>query len=162
MYQQGFQWGTNLAVGFNNQRQTIADAPFNPLSPQLNSSFNFKLTQHLLQGFGLAPNTRFIQIAKNDRRISDVAFRLQTITTVDQIENMYWDLVYAYENVKVQQENLAFAQKTFSDTKKQVEIGTLGAHRSGSCAEHRGHRSADVDPCPDKSSIGATAHEERA
>jgi outer membrane protein TolC len=125
LYQQGFQWGTNLAVGFNNQRQTIADAPFNPLSPQLNSSFNFKLTQHLLQGFGLAPNTRFIQIAKNDRRISDVAFRLQTITTVDQIENMYWDLVYAYENVKVQQENLAFAQKTFSDTKKQVEIGTL-------------------------------------
>ena len=38
---------------------------------------------------------------------------------------MYWDLVYAYENVRVQQENLAFAQKTFSDTKKQVEIGTL-------------------------------------
>jgi outer membrane protein TolC len=114
-----------MLVGFNNQRQTIADAPFQVLSPQLNSSFNFRLTQHLLQGFGLASNTRFIQIAKNDRKISDVAFRLQTITTVDQIENMYWNLVYAYENVKVQRENLAFAQKTLSDTKKQVEIGTL-------------------------------------
>ncbi len=124
-YQQGFAWGTNLSLGFNNTRQTIADAPFNPLSPQLNSSFNFRLTQHLLQGFGFAPNTRFIQIAKNDREISDVAFRLQTITTVDQIENMYWDLVYAYENVRVQKENLAFAEKTLSDTKKQVEIGTL-------------------------------------
>ena len=83
------------------------------------------MTQHLLQGFGFAPNTRFIQIAKNDREISDVAFRLQTITTVDQIENMYWDLVYAYENVRVQQEQLEFAQKTLSDNKKQVEIGTL-------------------------------------
>jgi len=124
-YQQGFTWGTNLSVGFNNTRQTIADAPFNPLSPQLNSNFNFRLTQHLLQGFGFAPNTRFIQIAKNDREISDVAFRLQTITTVDQIENMYWNLVYAYENVKVQKENLAFAEKTLSDTRKQVEIGTL-------------------------------------
>ncbi len=112
-------------MGFNNTRQTIADAPFNPLSPQLNSNFNFRLTQHLLQGFGFAPNTRFIQIAKNDREISDVAFRLQTITTVDQIENMYWNLVYAYENVKVQKENLAFAEKTLSDTRKQVEIGTL-------------------------------------
>jgi outer membrane protein TolC len=112
-------------VGFNNTRQAIADAPFNPLSPQLNSNFNFRLTQHLLQGFGFAPNTRFIQIAKNDREISDVAFRLQTITTVDQIENMYWNLVYAYENVKVQKENLAFAEKTLSDTRKQVEIGTL-------------------------------------
>src|SRR5208283_5147754 len=124
-YQQGFQWGTNLSVGFNNQRQTIADAPFQILSPQLNSSFNFRLTQHLLQGFGFAPNTRFIQIAKNNREISDVAFRLQITTTVDQIENMYWDLVYAYENVRVQKEQLAFAQKTLSDNKKQVEIGTL-------------------------------------
>ena len=124
-YQQGFQWGTNLSVGFNNQRQTIADAPFNPLSPQLNSGFNFRLTQHLLQGFGFAPNTRYIQIAKNDREISDVAFRLQITTTVDQIENMYWDLVYAYENVRVQKEQLSFAQKTLSDNQKQVEIGTL-------------------------------------
>jgi len=124
-YQQGFQWGTNLSVGFNNQRQTIADAPFQLLSPQLNSSFNFRLTQHLLQGFGFAPNTRFIQIAKNNREISDVAFRLQITTTVDQIENMYWDLVYAYENVRVQKEQLAFAQKTLSDNQKQVEIGTL-------------------------------------
>ena len=70
-------------------------------------------------------NSRFIRIAKNNREISDVAFRLQTITTVDQIENMYWDLVFAYENVRVQQEALAFAQKTLSDTQKQVQIGSL-------------------------------------
>jgi outer membrane protein len=124
-YLQGFQWGTNLSVGFNNTRQTVGNAPFTTLSPQLNSSFNFRLTQHLLQGFGFAPNTRFIQIAKNNREITDVAFRLQITSTVDQIENMYWDLVFAYENVRVQQEQLAFAQKTLSDTQKQVQIGTL-------------------------------------
>jgi outer membrane protein len=124
-YQQGFAWGTNLAVGFSNTRQTTGNAPFTTLSPQINSSFNFRLTQHLLQGFGFAANTRYIQIAKNNREISDVAFRLQITTTVDQIENMYWDLVYAYENVRVQNEQLAFAQKTLSDNRKQVEIGTL-------------------------------------
>ena len=123
-YNQGFQWGMNTLVGFNNTRIS-SNNPYNILSPALNSGFQFKLTQHLLQGFGLGANTRFIQIAKNDRELSDVAFRLQTITTVDQIENMYWDLVYAYENVRVQQEQLAFAQKTLSDNKKQVEIGTL-------------------------------------
>jgi outer membrane protein len=123
-YNQGFQWGTNLSVGFNNTR-TTSDNPYNAFTPLLNSSFQLKLTQHLLQGFGFAPNTRFIQIAKNDREISDVAFRLQITTTVDQIENMYWDLVYAYENVRVQKEQLTFAQKTLSDNKKQVEIGTL-------------------------------------
>jgi outer membrane protein TolC len=54
-----------------------------------------------------------------------VAFRLQIVTTVDQIENMYWDLVYAYENQRVKEESLTFSQKTLSDTKKQVEIGSL-------------------------------------
>jgi len=124
-YQQGFTWGTNMLVGFNNTRVASGNAPFNPLSPQLNSNFRFQLTQHLLQGFGFAGNTRFIRIAKNNRELSDVAFRLQIITTVDQIENMYWNLVYAYENARVQNESLAFAQKTLSDTKKQVEIGSL-------------------------------------
>jgi outer membrane protein len=124
-YQQGFAWGTNLNVGFNNTRTTVGDAPFSPLSPQLNSNFNFRLTQHLLQGFGFSANSRFIRIAKNNRELSDVAFRLQIITSVDQIENMYWDLVYAYENQRVKEESLAFSQKTLSDTKKQVEIGSL-------------------------------------
>jgi outer membrane protein TolC len=124
-YTQGFSWGTNLLVGFNNTRIATGDAPFTTLSPQLNSSFKFQLTQHLLQGFGFATNNRFISIAKNDRELSDVAFRLQVITTVNQIQTMYWDLVYAYENVRVQKESLAFAQKTLSDTKKQVEIGSL-------------------------------------
>jgi outer membrane protein TolC len=124
-YTQGFSWGTNLLVGFNNSRVSVGNAPFSPLSPQLNSTFRFQLTQHLLQGYGFASNTRFIRIAKNNRELSDVAFRLQIVTTVNQIQTMYWDLVYAYENVRVQKESLTFAEKTLSDTKKQVEIGSL-------------------------------------
>ena len=123
-YAQGFQWGTNMSVGFTNTR-TTTDNPFSSLSPLLNSGFQFKLTQHLLQGFGFLPNTRLIRLTKNNREISDVAFRLQIITTVDQIENMYWDLVFAYENVKVKEEELAFSQKTLSDNERQVQIGTL-------------------------------------
>src|SRR5580658_3347431 len=123
-YTQGFQSGTNLTVGFNNTRLTSGGV-FSELTPQLNSSFRAQVTQHLLQGFGFAANDRYIRIAKNNREISDVAFRLQITSTVDQIENMYWDLVYAYENVRVQKEQLAFAQRTLSDTQKQVEIGTL-------------------------------------
>jgi outer membrane protein len=123
-YNQGFQWGTNMLVGFTNSRVTTNNV-FNTYSPQISPAFQFKLTQHLLQGFGFLPNTRLIRLTKNNREISDVAFRLQIITTVDQIENMYWDLVFAYENVRVQQESLAFAQKTLSDTNKQVQIGSL-------------------------------------
>jgi outer membrane protein len=123
-YQQEFAWGTNLQVGFNNSRVTTNSA-FQGISPQLSSSFRATFTQHLLQGFGFAANTRFIRIARNNRELSDVAFRLQVTATVDQIENMYWDLVYAYENQRVKQESLAFSQKTLSDTIKQVDIGSL-------------------------------------
>jgi outer membrane protein len=123
-YLQGFHWGTNLSVGFNNTHITTSN-PTSSYTPSLASSFQVKVSQELLQGFGFLPNTRFIRIAKNNREISDVAFRLQIITTVDQIENLYWNLVFAYENVRVQQEALTFAQRTLEDNKKQVQFGTM-------------------------------------
>jgi len=122
-YIQGFQWGTSLTAGFNNTHLTT-NSTTSLLTPQLGSNFQFKVTQNLLQGFGSLPNLRFIRIAKNNREISDVAFRLQVITTVDQIENMYWDLVYAYENVRVQQESLTYAQKALDDARSQAQVGT--------------------------------------
>jgi outer membrane protein TolC len=111
-------------VGFTNTH-TTTNNPTIEYTPSISSGLQFRLTQNLLQGFGFVPNTRFIRIAKNNREISDVAFRLQVITTVDQIENLYWDLVYAYENVRVQQEALTFAERTLADNKKQVQFGTL-------------------------------------
>jgi outer membrane protein len=123
-YTQGFQWGTTMSAGFNNTHLTTNN-PTSLLSPSLASNFQFRLTQNLLQGFGFLPNTRFIRIAKNNREISDVAFRLQVITTVDQIENIYWDLVYAYENVRVQQEALTYANKALDDSKRQAQVGTV-------------------------------------
>jgi len=123
-YTQGFQWGTALSVGFNNTHVTT-NSPTSLLTPDLASNFQFRITQNLLQGFGSLPNLRFVHIAKNNREISDVAFRLQIITTVDQIEDMYWDLVYAYENVRVQQEALTYAQKALTDTKQQAQVGTV-------------------------------------
>src|ERR1700688_2123650 len=122
-YTQGFQWGTALSVGFNHTHVTT-NSPTSLLTPDLSSNFQFKITQNLLQGFGPGPNLRFIRIAKNNREISDVAFRLQIITTVDQIENIYWDLVFAYENVHVQQEALTYAQKALDDSKRQAQVGT--------------------------------------
>src|SRR5262249_5368705 len=56
---------------------------------------------------------------------AEEAFRQEVIATVSQIENIYWDLVNAYEAYKVNERSLALAQKTLSDNQKQVEIGTL-------------------------------------
>lgn len=123
-YSQGFGTGTLMSVSFNNDRITN-NSLFSILSPQLDSSFRLTLRQHLLAGFGFGANLRFIRIANNNREISDVAFRSQVIFTVSQIQNIYWDLVNAYEDVKVKERSLELAEKTLSDDREQVRIGAI-------------------------------------
>ena len=94
-------------------------------NPELNGSWKATVRQHLLQGWGIENNRREIIIAQNDRKVTDASFKAQVISTVAQIQNIYWDLVNAYEDLKVQQTAVEFAQRTLTDNKKQVEIGTL-------------------------------------
>jgi outer membrane protein TolC len=123
-YQQGFVTGTALTVGFDNSRVTT-DNPFATYSPLLNSSFKAQVTQHLLQGFGWGINGRFVVQAKNDRRITDSAFRQQLLYTVNQVENIYWGLVSAYEDEQAKERALAQSTQLASDNRKQLQIGTL-------------------------------------
>jgi outer membrane protein TolC len=123
-YSQGFSTGTLATLTFNNSYVTT-NSPYSFVNPTLTPSFRFQLRQHLLQGFGFDPNLRWIRIARNNREIADVVFRQQIITTVSQIENIYWDLVTAYEAVKVNERQLQLANKTLSDDQEQVKIGTL-------------------------------------
>jgi outer membrane protein TolC len=123
-YLQAFATGTSVTLGFDNQRITD-NGIFTSLVPALNSQFRVTLRQRLLSGFGIGPNTRFIRIAKNNREISDIAFRNQVIATVTQVENIYWDLVNAIEDVNVKERSLALAQKTLEDNKRQVELKSM-------------------------------------
>jgi outer membrane protein len=123
-YNQGFITGTQLQVGFNNSR-TTNNSIFNAYSPELQSSFRATLTQHLLNGFGPGINGRFILEAKNDRRISDSGFRQQILFTINQIENIYWQLVGDYEDVQAKQRGLEQSSRLASDNRKQLQIGTL-------------------------------------
>jgi outer membrane protein len=123
-YNQGFVTGTQLQVGFNNSRITT-NSIFNAYSPELQSTFRATLTQHLLNGFGPGINGRFILEAKNDRRITDSAFRQQILYTINQIENIYWVLVSDYEDVQAKQRGLEQSTRLASDNRKQLQIGTL-------------------------------------
>ncbi|MGA1983812.1 MAG: TolC family protein [Acidobacteriaceae bacterium] len=123
-YQEGFLTGTNLGVTFNNSRVSTNN-PFTDYSPSITTSFRATATQHLLQGFGWGINGRFIVQAKNDRRITDSAFRQQLLYTVNQIENIYWGLVSAYEDEQAKERALAQSSQLNEDNKRQLQIGTL-------------------------------------
>jgi outer membrane protein TolC len=123
-YQEGFLTGTNLGVTFNNTRVS-SNNPYVAYSPDITTSFRATATQHLLQGFGWGINGRFIVQAKNDRRITDSSFRQQLLYTVNQVENIYWGLVSAYEDEQAKERALAQSTQLTSDNRKQLEIGTL-------------------------------------
>jgi outer membrane protein len=121
---QGFHTGTGIAVSWNNTRTSTSSA-FSFFNPAVQSSIFLSVQQELLNGFGLLPNTRFIRIAKINRKIADLQFEQQAITTITNTISTYWELVFARENVKVQERAVGVAEKLYSDNKKQVEIGTM-------------------------------------
>jgi outer membrane protein TolC len=123
-YGQGFVTGTALNLTWNNSRTTTTNF-FSSYSPQILSTFNAKVTQHLLQGAGIWVNNRFVYEAILDRRITDSTFRQQILATVNQVENIYWVVVSAYEDVQAKERSLEQSTKLGNDTRKQLEIGTM-------------------------------------
>jgi outer membrane protein len=121
---QGFSTGTTVSLAWNNSRSS-SSAAFNSFNPAVQSSLYLTVSQQLLNGFGLFANRRNILISKNNRKIADFAFAQQAITTVTNTINTYWELVYARQNVDVQQQAVTVAEKLYNDNKKQLEIGTM-------------------------------------
>lgn len=122
-FSEGFHSGTTFFTTWDNTRSSSSSVA-NLFNPSVQSSIFVGFQQQLLNGFGKV-NTRNIRIAKNNRKIADMAFAQQAITTITNTITAYWELVYARENVKVQQQAVTVAEKLYNDNKKQLEIGTM-------------------------------------
>jgi outer membrane protein TolC len=123
-YSQAFATGTSVSFSFNNARQTT-NSIYTNLSPSLNSQYRVVVQQELLAGFGFGPNLRYLRIASNNKKISDIAFKDQVIATVTQIENIYWDLVSAYEQTQVNEKSSVFATQTLENARKQLKLQSI-------------------------------------
>ena len=125
-YSQSFPFGTNLTIDYVGQR-FANNSPHEAINPTLYSNFQLIIAQPLLAGFGLSSNQRYIQIAKEDMKVTDLAFREQVIATVTTVEDLYWELVNAYEDEQVKERSLAFAQKTLQDDQEQLKLHAIPA-----------------------------------
>jgi len=123
-YTQGFHTGTNFSVTLNTPR-TATNEPDVFFNPAFTPTLTATLTQPLLNGFGLLPNTRYIIEQKNSIKVANSLFAQQVIAVVTQTSNDYWELVYDRQNVKVQEAAVGVSQKLWEDNKKQLEIGTM-------------------------------------
>jgi outer membrane protein TolC len=125
-YSQAFPTGTSVSVEVDNNRQT-SNSIFNSLDPNLNSFYRITIQQQLLAGFGTGPNLRYLRIARNNKKISDIAFKSQLVATVTQIADIYWDLVSAYEAEKVTEQSFDFAQQSLDNARKQLQLEAIPA-----------------------------------
>src|SRR5690242_14749406 len=92
-YGQLLQTGTQLNVGLSMNRSSSNSANVT-LSPSYSGLVTYSVAQPLLQNFGRDINGHLIRIAKNNQKLSDVGFEMQTIDLVTAAEQMYWDLVF--------------------------------------------------------------------
>ncbi len=123
-YGQSFVTGTNAQIFFGSNHNKL-NSPGPLLNPYTNGFLDFTITQQLMQGFGSAVNTRNIKVAKNNMKVTDLQMKLQVITTVSAILNLYWDLVSFNEDVRIKQRALEVAQTLNEGNKHQAELGAL-------------------------------------
>ncbi len=123
-YNQSWITGTSASFTFYEGRNFYNSS--SPLfNPSLNGDLDLYVTQPLLQGFSLPVNNRYIKVAKNNLKVSDLLMKQQVSTTVAAVLNLYWDLVSFNEAIRIKQQALDAAQKLYDGNKKQVEIGAM-------------------------------------
>ena len=122
--QQTLPSGAFYQVNWNNARITSTNL-FSNFSPQLNSNFNFQVTQPLLRNFSIDQIRQNVLSSKKVRELSDIQLDATITQTLRNVKNAYWDLSFAIDNLKAQQESLTLAQQSLRDNQKRVEIGTM-------------------------------------
>jgi outer membrane protein TolC len=118
-------WGLNYNLSGN-----LAEAygsggaeqvPFDQTSGQA----ALTMSQPLLKNFWIDATRLAIRVAKNRVKYSELTLKFQVMQTVTTVENAYYDLIYARENVTVQEKAVELAMQLVRENKKRVEVGAL-------------------------------------
>jgi outer membrane protein len=118
-------WGTIYDLGGNVSSTKGTQAGFLPIQNSSGQVGALTLTQPLLKNFWIDQTRLNIRLGKNALQNSEQGVRQQIITSVTAVENAYYEVIYAQENIEVQQEALNLAQTQLDQDKQRVQIGTM-------------------------------------
>ena len=116
----------NLLGSVGETYGSSGGSPFDSSS----GSVGVTLSQPLLKNFWTDGTRLGISAAKSQLKFSEQGLRQQLITTVTAVENAFYEVIYARENLKVQQEALDLAQTQLDQDRQRVQIGSV-AERAG-------------------------------
>ena len=117
--------GATLSLEYNIFRDFVDPNPFRLLNPAYENYVEAKITQPLLKGAGWFYNRSLIYIARNNKKISLAQFKSKAIEVSNSVQEAYWNLVKAIEDLKVANKSKERAEDLLRKNRIQVEIGTL-------------------------------------
>ena len=120
----GFSPGTTVQLGVNNFIQSFYSGRSSAV-PFSHPNAYALIAQPLFRNAGRANNTRFIAIAKTNKKISAAVLEQQMISTIAGVDNLYTDLISLQDEVKVQQQALTAAEQLLSNDRQQLDTGRL-------------------------------------
>jgi outer membrane protein len=122
--QSGYLLGGQASVTYN-ESYLSENAPTDVLNPTYAPTLQATIQQNFLQGFGLAVNSRNINISKLNLKLDELNFRSQIISVVVNVLNLYYGLVADYDDLHAKQSALTVAQQFYENNRKQVQLGTM-------------------------------------
>ena len=123
--QQLVPWGGGaFAFQFNNNKQVTSNNLVN-YNPAFNNNFALTLTQPLLRGFLIDNNRQQLIVTALNRDASEIQLRGTIATTLANVRNAYWELLYSNDALEVARGSLDLATKLVADNRARVEVGAL-------------------------------------
>ncbi len=125
-YRQSFSNGSSFEVRFDGTRNRTTNF-FASLVPAIDTRFELLFRQNLLPGFGRILPDYQIEISRNDVSISEQEFRRGVTEIVVQVQNRYWELQFALEDIRVKEKSLELSNTALEENRVRVEAGTSAA-----------------------------------
>jgi len=116
--------GGSYHVDLSSQR-AYTNNTFVSLNPQYPSALNFQYTQPLWRNLFYDQNRHTIDVARKNRELSGEQFRLRVMQVVQQTEQAYWEVFYAYNNLQVQLDSVDIARQQDESNRRQQAQGLL-------------------------------------
>ena len=112
-------------LSFDGNRNAVAGQTSFLFNPAITSNFLFNLDQPLLRNFGPEVNSTQIKIARNAATVEQFTFINQVLTVIADVEQTYWELVFAREGEKVAKATLKAAQVLLADNRARFQAGVM-------------------------------------
>jgi outer membrane protein TolC len=117
--------GADYDLTMEADRNSVAGDNAFLFNPSYTSSLLLNLTQPLLRNYGADVAHVQINIAKNAAWIERYVFVDRVVQTVAQVEEAYWELVFARENADVAKATLRAAKELMASNQAKVKAGVL-------------------------------------